>query len=127
MTQRKMWVGVALAAVFGFASEPAMPASNYVQAPVAGGVVIVSILSGKITFCPGIVNGFSGAPIGVCTAIGQISTTNLAGNLQINAGTLAYDTAFVTNIATGTYVQCGILTNAASGVPFGGCSTHEAP
>jgi hypothetical protein len=101
--------------------------AEIVQASVAGGAVLVNTSSGKITFCPGQVNGNNGAPRGICTAIGEISTAELSGNVQINAGNLAYDTVFVTNTKTGVFVQCGVLTNGSNGRPFGGCTTHQAP
>jgi hypothetical protein len=119
-------VGFALALIgaYGWSSAWATPA--FFQAAVSGGVLIVNQTSGTITYCSGLINGRTNKPLGKCAVIGTISPTNLAGNLQINAGTTASDVAFVTNVASGATLQCGLMVNGYTGAPYGGCVALQA-
>jgi hypothetical protein len=128
-------VALTLTSAMALIQNPAS-ADNYVAAGGISGTIIVNQSNGTITFCPTQAD-LSTTPVsvpGVCAAIGAISSTSLAGNVQITVGApsvhlqspstnLSGNVALVLNTVTGIAVECPMFVNNAQ--PTGVCGFSQ--
>lgn len=90
-------------------------------ATVGGGVFLIDQVAGRVSACVGLVNSSNLAPVGGCTMLGSIPPNRSGTPLTLKTAVDQDIAELILNEHTGNVAVCGLIVNAATNAPIGGC------